>query len=199
MLHLGAGHLVSEELLVQLPAIQKRSKRYDSASDQLIPRSANTQSKEQVCFQLEPEDAVFDSRFLMAFPKTRKWDMILSNSPPEAWLSRIKEHTPQPFRSILASNQPPTIARLESLEWFDTTAAGVYGLVWKPKRKSVYLDSECYLYTSSASNYGRGLTDGRRNLLSTWPSTRNDAVTAEAAGGQQEGSQYVRVRGCLYA
>jgi len=105
--------------------------------------------------------------------------MTLSSSPPEVWLSRIKEHTPKPFRSILASHQAPTIARLESLEWSDTTAAGVYGLVWKPKRKSVYLDSECYLYTGSASIYDRGLTDGRRNLLSTWPSTRNDAPKPE--------------------
>jgi hypothetical protein len=144
-------------------------------------------AKEQDHFQLEQEDAEFDSRFLniweglMAFPKkTRKWDMTLSNPSPEVWLSRIKEHTPQPFRSILASDQAPTIARLESLEWFDTTAAGVYGMVWKPMRKSVYLDSECYLYTGSASNYYRGLTHGRCNLLSTWPSTRNDAPKPEA-------------------
>ena len=105
-------------------------------------------SKDQYYFQLEQEDAIFDSRFLniweglMTFPKTRKWDMTLSSSPPEVWLSRIKEHTPKPFRSILASLQAPTIARLESLEWSDTRAAGVYGLVWKPKRKSVYL---CFL------------------------------------------------------
>lgn len=46
-------------------------------------------------------------------------------------------------------------------------------------RKSVYLDSECYLYTGSASNYDRGLTHGRRNLLLTWPSTRNDALKPE--------------------
>jgi hypothetical protein len=65
------------------------------------------------------------------------------------------------------------------LEWSGATDARVYGLVWKPKRKSVYLDSECYLHTGSASNYDRGLTDGRHSLLSTWPSTRNDAPKLE--------------------
>jgi hypothetical protein len=56
-----------------------------------------------------------------------------------------------------------------------------WGLLYslEAKRKSVYLDSECYLYTCSASNYDRGLTDGRRNLLSTWPPTGNDAPKPE--------------------
>jgi hypothetical protein len=110
----------------------------------------------------------------MTFPKTRKWDAALSNSPPELWLSPIIEYTPKRFKSILASHKPPTIAQLESLEWSDTAAAGVYGWIWKPKRKRIYLDSECHLYIGSCSKNSGCLADKRRNLLSTWRSTRYD-------------------------
>lgn len=43
------------------------------------------------------------------------------------------EYTPRHVKSILASHQPPNIAQLESVEWSNTTIAGVYRWVLKPK------------------------------------------------------------------
>lgn len=45
--------------------------------------------------------------------------------------------------------------------------------------KSVYLNSECYLYTSFTSNYNCSLIHGRYNLLLIWPLTRNDIPKLE--------------------
>jgi hypothetical protein len=106
---------------------------------------------------LSPEDEkfIFQARLLtiweglMTFPKTQEWDKMLSNSPLEFWLALIAEHTPKRFKSVLASHHPPTVAQLESLEWSDTDAAGVYGWVLKPKRKPFCLENECYLYVGS--------------------------------------------------
>lgn len=130
---------------------------------------------------LELEDSIFHSRLLtiweglMTFSKTRKWGKTLSNSASELWFPLLMEHTQKRFRSMLASHQPPNLARLESLEWSDTTAAGVHGCTSKLKGKSFYSENEYCLYVGSASDYGRSLSGRRSSILSTWPSTRNDA------------------------
>ena len=133
---------------------------------------------------LSPEmvASIFHSRLmtiwagLMSFRRTRQWDDKISQLPSETWLSLITEHTPKRFRSLLSSYQPPTIAQLESLDWSDTSDAGVLGWVLKPKKKSVYFDNECYLYLGSASRLGRGLSYRSHGLRSTWPGPQQECT-----------------------
>ena len=128
----------------------------------------------------ELEDSIFQSRFLkiwkglMASSMAKEWDKIFLSMPLETWFSSIRGHTPERVKSLLASYQPPTVNQLESLEWSDTTAAGVFGWVLKPK-SSISFDNECYLYVSSTSRFDGGLRRKKLNLLSTWPHTRHDA------------------------
>lgn len=128
----------------------------------------------------ELEHSIFQSRFLkiwkglMACSMTEEWDETLSSMPLETWFSSIQGHTPERFKSILASYQPPTVNQLESLEWSDTAAAGVFGWVLKP-RSSVCFDNECCLYVGSASKFDRGLRHKRLQVLSTSPGARNYA------------------------
>lgn len=109
------------------------------------------------------ENSIFRSRLemiweaLMTLPMTEEWEEALSNSQPGSWLSMTEEHTPSKVRSILALHQPPNIARLESTEWSQTTAAGVYGWILKPMVSQCSFDNECYLWIGSASKYGGGL------------------------------------------
>jgi hypothetical protein len=42
---------------------------------------------------------------------SQEWGKVLSISQSEWWLSMIEEHTPKHVKSILASHQPPNIAR----------------------------------------------------------------------------------------
>jgi hypothetical protein len=113
----------------------------------------------------------------VSFPKTQKWERTLSGTPSADWLTLIEQHTVEGFKSILSSQQPPTVSRLESLEWSNTPAAGVYGWILEPKEEltfgdSDFHDSECYLYLGTASSYGGGLACKRQDLLSPWPSAR---------------------------
>jgi hypothetical protein len=67
------------------------------------------------------EEAIFYSRLskiwkgLMTFPKSSEFEDIISSLPSELWLSRIAEHIPTNVKLMLASPQPPTLARLKSL------------------------------------------------------------------------------------
>lgn len=106
----------------------------------------------------------------MEFPKTLQWEETLSASPSEFWLEQIAQHTPKQVKSVLASHQPPDIARLESLGWFETEAAGVYAWILPPKYKPVYFDKQFHLLLGSTSQYGVGLSGTKDQLLSRWSS-----------------------------
>lgn len=111
----------------------------------------------------------------MTFPKTKEWDEMLAKTPSDSWLSLIMKHTPECFKSILVSHQPPSVERLESLEWTDTTNAGVFGCFLVPKGKPYSSHKESYLYVGSASGYGFGLSGRKFSILSKWPSGHKDA------------------------
>ena len=82
------------------------------------------------------------------------------------WQTMIAETIPQCLVSILASLQTPHLARLESLPRSETTSAGVYAWILKPKRGSFHFDNECYVYIGSATKYDRGLRDRKARFQS---------------------------------
>ncbi|KAK0118601.1 hypothetical protein ONS96_011692 [Cadophora gregata f. sp. sojae] len=133
----------------------------------------------------ELESSIFRSRLetvwegLMTLRTTQEWAEVLSESQSESWLSMIEEYTPKHVKSILASHQPPNIAKLESIEWSPTNAAGVYGWVLKPTGSIHPFDDECYLWVGSASMYGGGLESRKENLLSWSRYTENEAPKFE--------------------
>ena len=129
--------------------------------------------------ELDKTSSRFHSRFmiiwqrLMMFSKSRKWCEALSSLPPGSWLSLIAEHTPENFKSMLASDQPPSIAQLKSLEWSDTPAAGVFGWILK-QNKPVSSENQHYLYVGSTTEHNGGLRYHRLKLLSPSAWTQND-------------------------
>lgn len=129
------------------------------------------------------EDSIFHARMseiwegLMILPKTRQWEDTLSTVSSEFWLDQIAQHTPKPVKSLLASHQPPDIARLESLNWSETEAAGVYAWILPPETTPAYLDKHFCLFVGSTSEYGVGLSGTRRRLLSKQSSTQADYTT----------------------
>ena len=97
---------------------------------------------------------------------TSKWNKVLMTQESTQWQTMIAETFPQRLVSILASIQPPHLARLESLPWSDTSSAGVFAWILKPKKGSFHFDNECYVYIGSATRYGMGLRDRKAGLQS---------------------------------
>ena len=129
----------------------------------------------------EMEESVLRSRLqtiwegLMRTPKTKRWDEVLMNHPPSLWQSMILEALPRDVVSILTSVQPPHLARIESLPWSETSAAGVFAWILKPAKASYHFDDECYVYIGSTARHGKGL-GGRRAELQSRPYRGMDAI-----------------------
>lgn len=116
------------------------------------------------------EEAIFYMRLskiwegLMTFPMTADWNDIISGLASEKWLSLVAEGIPTNVKSMLASSQPPTLARLKLLAWADTTDAGVFAWLSAPNEKSV-MKKTGSVYIGSASKYPGGLRLRRRRML----------------------------------
>jgi hypothetical protein len=61
--------------------------------------------------------------------------------------------------------QPPTLARLSSLAWSDTTDGGVFAWRFKPNGEQASVQTTGYLCIGSAYRYRCGLSGRRRRLL----------------------------------
>lgn len=131
------------------------------------------------------EEALFYSRLskiwegLMTFPMTADWKDIISSLPSDVWLSRIAEHIPTNVKLILASPQPPALARLKSLGWSDTTDGGVFARRFKPNGKQVSIKKTDSLYIGSASKYPGGLSVRRRRMLLPSPRPQDEALKSK--------------------
>ena len=107
-------------------------------------------------------ESIFQARLreswecLMRSEMTETWKEVLMQKTAEVWLSAISENTSKQAKQLLASHKPPTISELEALAWTNTSNAGVYGWILKPRSK-LCLDKEVRLYVGSASKYGFGL------------------------------------------
>ena len=112
---------------------------------------------------------------LMKTQLTKKWDEVLRTDDPSHWQSMILEKISGEVVPILASIQPPHLARFESLSWSDTTSAGVYAWILKPKKGSFHFDNECFVYVGSATQYNKGLRD-RKDQLSVRPYRDDSSV-----------------------
>jgi len=116
-------------------------------------------------------DSIFQARlrevwdWLMRSEMTEIWKEVLDQKSIESWLSNISENTPKQVKQLLASHEPLSLAELIALPWLETSKAGVYGWILKP-RSQTYLDKEAYLYIGSASKYGSGLEWRKHQHLS---------------------------------
>lgn len=109
----------------------------------------------------------------MTFPKTPEWENIISRLLSEERISCKAEHILTDVKSMLASRQPHTVARLKSLGWPDTTAAGVYAYIGKLNRKSARKIGNVYI--GSASEHRGGLRTRRLNTLLPSPLPSDDS------------------------
>ena len=112
---------------------------------------------------------------LMKTNMTEMWDEVLMAHDPTHWQSTIAETLPRAVVSILASIQPPHLARLESLTWSVTSSAGVFAWILKPEKGSFHFDNECYVYIGSATHCGTGLAD-RKAKLQSRPYRGDDSI-----------------------
>jgi hypothetical protein len=87
---------------------------------------------------------------------TETWEDVLFQSTAESWLSAISENIPKRVKQLLPSHRPATVAEVGALLWKETSNAGVYGWILKP-RAELYLDKQVHLHVGSASKYGFGL------------------------------------------
>jgi hypothetical protein len=87
----------------------------------------------------------------MTVQMTADWQDKILSVPSDVWLFLIAEHIPTNVKLILASPQPPTLARLSSLAWSDTTDGGVFAWRFKPNGKQVSVQTWLQL-GSSRSN-----------------------------------------------
>lgn len=120
----------------------------------------------------ELEESLLRSRLqtiwegLMKTRMTQRWEEVLMTHDPSHWQCMIAESIPRGLLSILASIQPPHLARLESLSWSETSSAEVFAWILKPQKVSSHFDNERYVYIGSATHYGTGLEGRKANLLS---------------------------------
>jgi hypothetical protein len=107
---------------------------------------------------------------LLRLDMTDTWKKVLSPKQVETWLPIIAKGIPTQVKQLLASHEPPTVAKLEVLPWIETQNAGVYGWLLKPRTK-LYLNKHCHLYVGSGSK--RGIEGRREDHLSESPYKHN--------------------------
>ena len=116
-------------------------------------------------------ESIFQARLreswecLMRSEMTETWKEVLLQKTAELWLSAVSENTSKQAKQLLAGQEPPTVAELEALSWTETSNAGVYGWILKPRSK-FYLNKEVHLYVGSASKYSFGLEWRKHQHLS---------------------------------
>jgi hypothetical protein len=115
----------------------------------------------------------------MTIQMTADWEDKILSVPSGVWLFLIAEHIPTNVKLILASPQPPTLARLSSLAWSDTTDGGVFAWRFKPNGKQVSVQTTGYLCIGSAHRYRCGLSGRRRRLLLPSLGRREEALISK--------------------
>ena len=159
--------VIADRLGRKIPAVVQKIATF---SDYF--RECNEASRYEGPHSLPPEleESLLHSRLqtiwegLMQTRMTSKWNEVLKTEEPSHWQSMILEQISGELLPILASIQPPHLARFESLSWSDTTSAGVYAWILKPKKGSFHFDNECFVYVGSATKYNKGLRDQKDEL-----------------------------------
>jgi hypothetical protein len=147
-------------------------------ADQIFGDRSPLTSQETKALSPDLVDSIVQGRLqdiwdgLMSCNMTKAWREALSSESAEPWLSDIARGIPVKVKEVLANHGPHNIAILETLPWTETTDAGVYGWLLKPKPK-LYFDSECQLYVGSTSRYGYGLEGRKSQHLSKNPREHN--------------------------
>ena len=125
------------------------------------PQSLSPELKESILtnrFQ-----AIWDG--LMKGHVTLEWAKSLAAHPVSHWQAMITQACCPELMPILTSIQPPRLAIVEALPWHETSVAGVFAWILKPRKTSFQSDDQCYVYIGSASQHGVGLSGRKAKLL----------------------------------
>ncbi|KAJ9283570.1 hypothetical protein DTO021C3_8829 [Paecilomyces variotii] len=91
---------------------------------------------------------------LRSLEMSDEWNITLQVWDDEYLLSYFNTYTAEPLKHLLDTHSPPTFEDLKTLDWLDTTDAGVYArLIWPTMEKSTP-----HIYVGSATSTMGGLS-----------------------------------------